>query len=236
MRPLLRCTPLLVLCVLVQLGAPAARAQRLQSTADGEVQTSRRPAMLLGQAQTELFDGRYMDAASAFGAVLSSGALQPDDTLSTWAYHGIAIARALAGDRAGARASYDRMLRLGPESPLAIADSIEATVLTGQRQRADALIARFLASRGGVLPRQYAHSFRALSFLLASRCGDALREVASTPDPARPLPQAIRGVCALNAGHREQALALRDSVLHHPLADPSSWPMIVARGVALKIH
>jgi hypothetical protein len=247
MRPLLICEPrpagvaaLLVLGLVILLDARAAPAQatrvRLQSTADGEVQTVRRPARLLGEAQTELFEGHYADAASAFGAVLSSGALDSDDTLATWAYHGVAIARALAGDRTAARASYDELLHRSAESPLAIADSIEATVLTGQRERANALIDRFLASRGGVLPRQYAHSFRALSFLLASRCEDALGEVARTPDPGRPLPQAIRGVCAVKSGHRVAAIALRDSVLQHPLADPYSWPMIVARGVARKIQ
>jgi uncharacterized membrane-anchored protein len=232
--------PLILLVSLIALDAGIAHAQaakvRLQSTADGEVQMVRRPVLLLAEAQTELFEGRYADAASAFGAVLSRGDLESGDTLAAWAYHGVALAHALAGERAAARASYDSLLRLSPESPLAIADSIEATVLTGQRERADSLIDRFLANRGGVLPKQYAHSFRALSLLLANRCEQAVIEVSRTPDPGRPLPQAIRGVCAARAGHHAAALALRDSVLQHPLADPFSWPMIVARGVASRIH
>jgi uncharacterized membrane-anchored protein len=231
---------LMVFLALLALDASTAHAQaarvRLQSTADGEVEMVRRPVFLLAEAQTELFEGRYADAASAFGAVLASGALEPYDTLAAWAYHGIALAHALAGERAAARASYDSLLTLSPESPLAIADSIEALVLTGQRERADTLIDSFLANRGGVLPKQYAHSFRALSFLLASRCADALNEVARVPDPGRPLPQAIRGVCAAKSGHHAEALALRDSVLQEPLADPFSWPMVIARGVARKIH
>jgi|SRR5690348_12641160 len=247
MRPLLsidsRVTSapaLLALALLFHLGSVAVRAQaprvRLQSTADGDVQTSRRPASLLGEAQTDLFEGRYGDAASSFSAVLSSGDIGSNDTLTTWAYHGIAVARALAGDRAGARSTYDQLLRIVPESPLAIADSIEALVLTGQPERANALIDHFLASRGGVLPRQYAHSFRALSLFLSSRCDEALQEVARTPDPSRPLPQAIRGGCAARAGHRAEAVALRDSVLNQPLANPFSWPMIIATGVARKIR
>ncbi|PYP61600.1 MAG: hypothetical protein DMD26_17230, partial [Gemmatimonadetes bacterium] len=87
-----------------------------------------------------------------------------------------------------------------------------------------------------VLGQQYARSFRALDLLFTGNCDGALAELSRAPDAGRPLPQAIRGLCAAKGGRRAEATMLRDSVLTHPLADPHSWPMIVARGVALRIR
>lgn len=231
---------LLAFCVVVCLrpSTVSAQVQRvsLQSTADGDVVTSRRVVTRLRDAQAELFAGRYEDAASSFAAVTAGRDVGSSDTLMAWAYHGMAVASALAGDRRAARADYDALLRAAPESPLAIADSIEAAVLTGRRDAARDLLDRFAATRLGVLPQQYARSFRALSFLLAGQCTAALAELRRAPDPGRPLPQAIRGRCAAAAGQHAEAVALRDSVMTHPLADPYSWPMIIARGVARKIR
>src|SRR5438067_497156 len=81
-----------------------------------------------------------------------------------------------------------------------------------------------------ILAQQYVHAFRALASFLVGNCVDATAEIHSAPDPGRPMPQAIRGACATRAGRHAEAVALRDSVLTHPLADPLSWPMIVARG------
>lgn len=235
MRTLLLATGLIVCLYPSSLRAQAQHV-RLQSTANGEIVAASSPVVQLRKAQTNLFELRYGDAAGGFASVVSSKAVESNDTLAAWAYHGMAIAKALAGDRWGARATYDKFLHIAPESPLAIADSIEAAVLTGRRIAAESLLARFAASRPGVLPQQYVHSFRALSLLIAGRCEAAVAEVRRAPDPDRPLPQAIRGRCAAAAGHHAEALALRDSVLTHPLADPLSWPMIVARGVARQIN
>jgi hypothetical protein len=235
MRPLPLALGLIACLCLIPTHARAQQA-KLQSTADGDVVTSRRPAALLRDAQKDLFEGRYGDAASSFGAVASGRKAGPNDTLAAWAYHGVALARALAGDRSGARAEYDLMLRVAPESPLAIADSIEAAVLTDRRDLARALLDRFASTRLGILPQQYAHSFRALSYMIAGQCTAAVAELRRAPDPGRPLPQAIRARCAAVSGRHAEAIALRDSVLTHPLANPDSWPMIIARGVARKIR
>jgi len=211
----------------------AARHQTLATSA-GEVALDRRAGDRLQSAQHVLFDGRYADAMSAFAAVLESGDARGNYSLTSWAQHGMAIAAAFDGQLTKARALYDDLLRAPALFPLA--DSIEAAVLTKRHATATALLDRFSESHPSVLGQQYAHSFRALDLLFAGSCDAALAEVTHVPDAERPLPQAIRGVCAAKAGRHAEALALRDSVLTHPLADPNSWPMIVARGVALKIR
>src|SRR4051812_34233835 len=213
--------------------SPANSRVQLASSG-GEVSLDRRATDRLQSAQHVLFDGRYADAMTAFDAVLESGDARGNYSLMTWAQHGMAIAAAFDGQLARARALYDELLRAPALFPLA--DSIEAAVLTKRHSTAAALLDRFSDSHPSVLGQQYAHSFRALDLLLGGNCDAALAEVTHAPDADRPLPQAIRGVCAAKAGHRAEAAALRDSVLTHPLADPNSWPMIVARGVALKIR
>jgi hypothetical protein len=193
---------------------------------------------MLEAAQSFLFDGRYADAVAAFAAVLESDDARGIDTLTAWAHHGMAVAEAFAGHPAAARAHYDAMLRVsGPTSlPLAIADSIEAAVLTHRFAAATALLDRFSETHHSLLAEQYAHSFRALEWLFEGNCTAAAAALAEAPASDRPLPQAVRGACAAKAGRHAEAIALRDSVLTHPLADPLSWPMIIARGVALGVH
>lgn len=205
-----------------------------QNASDGEVALDRRASVRLDSAQHVLFDGRYADAITAFDAVLESGDARGNYSLTSWAQHGMAVAAALAGQTARSRALYDELLR-GP-SQFPLADSIEAAVLTGRRTTAAALLDRFSETHPSMLAQQYAHSFRALDLLFAGNCTGALTEISAAPDADRPLPQAIRGLCAAKAGRHAEATMLRDSVLTHPLADPRSWPMIVARGVALKIR
>ena len=207
---------------------------RVQLASSGEVSLDRRATDRLQSAQRVLFDGRYADAMTGFASVLESGDARGDYSLTSWAQHGMAIAAAFDGQLTRARTLYDEMLRAPALFPLA--DSIEAAVLTKRHAAAGALLDRFSESHPSVLGQQYAHSFRALDLLFTGNCDAALAEVTHAPDTGRPLPQAIRGVCAAKAGRHPEAVALRDSVLTHPLADLNSWPMIVARGVALKIR
>ena len=200
----------------------------------GEVALDRRATDRLQSAQRVLFEGHYAEAMTAFAAILESGDARGNYSLTSWAQHGMAIAAALDGQLTKARALYEELLRAPALFPLA--DSIEAAVLTKRHATASALLDRFSDSHPSALGQQYAHSFRALDLLLSGTCDAALAEVTHAPDIDRPLPQAIRGVCAARAGRGTEAAALRDSVLTHPLADPNSWPMIVARGVALKIR
>jgi len=211
----------------------ATRHQTLSSSA-GEVSLDRRAGDRLQSAQQVLFDGHYADAMSAFAAVLESGDARGNYSLTSWAQHGMAIAAAFDGQLAKARTLYDELLRAPTLFPLA--DSIEAAVLTRRHATAGALVDRFSTAHPSVLGQQYARSFRALDLLFSGSCDAALAEVAHVPDVDRPLPQAIRGFCAAKAERHAEAMALRDSVLTQPLADPNSWPMIVARGVALKIR
>jgi hypothetical protein len=206
----------------------------VQLASSGEVALDRRATDRLDTAQHVLFDGRYADAMSAFAAVLESGDARGNYSLTSWAQHGMAIAAAFAGQTSKARSLYDELLRTPSLFP--VADSIEAAVLTRRHATAAALLDRFSDSHPSVLAQQYAHSFRSLDLLFTGNCSAALAELAHAPDSGRPLPQAIRGLCAARAGHHDEAAVLRDSVLTHPLADPNSWPMIVARGVALKIR
>ena len=209
----------------------------IRNASNGDVALERSAANRLTSAQHLLFDGRYADAVAAFGAALDRPDVRGTDTLTSWASHGIALAEALAGDLTTAHSLYDEVLRLPATSPIAAsADSIEAAVLTHQHGAAAVLLDRFAETHHYALAQQYVHSFRGLDFALAGKCASAIAEVDRALDTARPIPQAVRGLCAARSGHHAEAIALRDSVLTHPLADPMSWPMIIARGIALKIH
>ncbi|HEY2849641.1 MAG TPA: hypothetical protein VGI97_07165 [Gemmatimonadaceae bacterium] len=213
-----------------------AQRPRVQNASTGEVALERRAEQRLESAQRLLFDGRYADAVTAFDIVLDQPDVRGIDTLTSWASHGMAVAEALNGHLSHARALYVSVLRLPAASPIAAAaDSIEAAVLTEQHGAAAGLLDRFAEGHRSALAQQYVHSFRGLDLALAGKCTSAVAEVGRAVDVERPIPQAVRGLCAAKAGHHEQALALRDSVLTHPLADPMSWPMIVARGVAMRI-
>jgi hypothetical protein len=208
----------------------------IRTASNGDVALDRTAANRLTSAQRLLFEGRYADAVTAFDAVLDRTDVRGIDTVTSWAYHGVALAEALAGDLTTARSLYSEVLRLPATSPIAAAaDSIEAAVLTRQHATAAKLLDRFADAHPSALAQQYVHSFRGLDFALGGKCTSAVAEVGRAPDAGRPIPQAVRGLCAARAGRHEEALVLRDSVLTHPLADPMSWPMIVARGIALKI-
>ena len=213
---------------------PSLATSRVQVASNGDVDLDRRASVRLASAQQILFDGHYADAMTAFAAVLESGDARGNYSLTTWAQHGMAIAAAFDGQLAKARTLYDELLRAPALFPLA--DSIEAAVLTRRHATATTLLDRFSDSHPSALGQQYAHSFRALDLLFAGNCDAAVAEVTHAPDIDRPLPQAIRGACAAKAGRHAEAVALRDSVLTHPLANPDAWPMIVARGVALKVR
>lgn len=202
----------------------------------GDVALSNRAAARFESAQRLLFDARYADAISAYRAALESLDAGPNDSLATSAHHGMALAEAFAGQVSRARAEYESVLRAPNTPTFALADSIEAAVLTRQHATAKELLDRFDDSHHSVLAQQYVHSFRALDRLFASDCAGASAQLKRAPDDGRPLPQAIRGACAARAGHHAEAIVLRDSVLTHPLADPHSWPMIIARGVASRIQ
>ena len=237
-RWLAAATPLLALGLLT-IARPAATQERamLQGVSAVKVSHATPPATdRLEAAQHLLFAGRYAQAAGAFATVLESGDARGIDTLTSWAYHGMALAEALAGNVPRARSLYDQMLRTAPNSALAAADSIEAFVLSHRWSAANPLLDRFAKEHPATLFQQYVHSFRALEWMLMGRCREAIDELTRAPDPGRPLPQAVRGRCAVEGSHRAESIALRDSVLTHPLADPMSWPMIVARGVALGIR
>lgn len=218
--------------------APIAAAHAVvQTSSNGDVALKRKASNRLESAQQLLFDGRYADANAAFAAVLDHGDSATSDTLTAHAHHGMAIADAFAGRTTLARNHYNAVLRAAPTTAtFALVDSIEAAVMTGRRTTASALLGRFEETHHSVLARQYVQSFRGLSLLFAGDCAGAVAEALRAPDAGRPLPQAIRGFCASRAGKRREATVLRDSVLTHPLADPSSWPMVIARGVAMKIH
>jgi len=220
-------------------GGPRTVAQRarVRNASNGDVALERRATQRLESAQHLLFDGRYGDAATSFDMILDQPDVRGIDSLTSWASHGMALAEALNGHLTHARSLYATVLRLPAASPVAAAaDSIEAAVLTEQHGTASALLDRFADAHRSALAQQYVHSFRGLDLALAGKCTDAVAEVGRAPDADRPIPEAVRGVCAAKAGRHAEALALRDSVLTHPLADPLSWPMIVARGIALRIH
>ena len=223
-------------------GAPTSAARAaparasIKNTANGEVALDRSAANRLASAQRLLFDGRYADAVTAFDVVLDRPDVRGIDTLTSWAFHGMALAEAMAGHLSHARSLYDNLLRLPAASPIAAsADSIEAAVLTQQHGAATMLLDRFAESHRSTFAQQYVHSFRGLDLALAGKCTSAVAEVSLAPDVSRPMPQAVRGLCASRARHQWEATVLRDSVLTHPLADPMSWPMVIARGVAMRI-
>jgi hypothetical protein len=60
--------------------------------------------------------------------------------------------------------------------------------------------------------------------------------MAKAPRQDRPVPIAIRGRCAIKHGERVPAMAVRDSVLKTPVADPFAWTVLIARDAARKIE
>src|SRR5438094_513496 len=129
---------------------------------------------------------------------------------------------------------------LGGWSPAVVTAFVAVELLACPRiaaaQSKETATAKPQGAAMGPVVRTASNGEVALDLLFTGNCDGALAELSRAPDMGRPLPQAIRGLCAAKAGRRSEATMLRDSVLTHPLADPHSWPMIVARGVALKIR
>jgi hypothetical protein len=109
-------------------------------------------------------------------------------------------------------------------------------VLTMQHDSALKAIDRFAASRHDTNGTQFVQAFRGLSWMMAGHCTQALPEVAKAPQQDRPVPIAVRGRCAMKHGQRVDALAMRDSVLKHQVADPFAWTVLIARDAARKIE
>ena len=181
---------------------------------------------------TFLYEGRYGEASRAYTAVLSGKDSVRVDSLIRWAHHGLALVDAFDGRPARAATHYAAAL----QGPTTIRDTIEMLVLTAQHDSALRAIDRFAASHHEPSALQFAQAFRALSWMMSGHCTQALPEMAKAPQQDRPVPIAIRGRCAIKHGQRVDALAMRDSVLKHQVADPFAWTVLIARDAARKIE
>jgi tetratricopeptide (TPR) repeat protein len=182
-----------------------------------------------------LWDGNYTQATRTYEEVLASDDARGVDSLTAWVHRGLALAEAFTG-RTGRGASHFAQALKVPQAPnRALPDSIEALVLTGQREAAGRALDRMAASVGAQ-GEQYVHAFRALNFLLSGHCTDALAELSKASDPDRPIPRAIRARCAAKHGRLPEAMAVRDSVLRQPVPNPFTSTAIIARDVARKVR
>lgn len=181
---------------------------------------------------TFLYDGNYQEASRAYNAVVSGRDSVRVDSLVRWAHHGLALVDAFNGRTARAATHYAEALR----GPSTIRDTIEMLVLTAQHDSALKAIDRFAVAHRDSNALQFTHAFRALSWMMAGHCTEALPEIAKAPHQDRPVPIAIRGRCAGKHGQRVDALAIRDSVLKRQVADPFAWTVLIARDASRKIE
>lgn len=181
---------------------------------------------------TFLYEGKYGEASRAYNAVLSGKDSVRVDSLIRWAHHGLALIDAFTGRPARAATHYAEALR----GPTSIRDTIEMLVLTAQHDSALRALDRFAASHREPSAVQFTQAFRSLSWMMSGHCTEALPEIAKAPQQDRPVPIAIRGRCAIKHGQRVDALAMRDSVLKHQVADPFAWTVLIARDAARKIE
>lgn len=93
--------------------------------ADGRFEDQMLGARLRRAAERERAAGHPDDAAEEYDRAL---ALRPDDHL---AWRGLAETRAAMGDAAGARAAWQRVVTLAPESPAAAMDARRAAAVPG---------------------------------------------------------------------------------------------------------
>jgi hypothetical protein len=207
--------------------ARIALMRGMRATKSNELKATYR----LELGDTFLYDGQYQEAAKAYNLVLSGRDSVAVDSLIRWAHHGLALVDAFNGRPTRAAAHYAEALRGKP-----LADTIEMLVLTAQHDSALRAIDRFTATRRETGGLQFAQSYRALSWMLAGHCTEALPEVAKAPQQDRPVPIAIRGRCAMKHGQRVDALAMRDSVLKQQVQDPFAWTVLIARDAARKIE
>src|SRR5690349_10128539 len=181
---------------------------------------------------TFMYEGKYGEASRAYTAVLSGKDSVGVDSLIRWAHHGLALVDAFNGRPARAATHYAEALR-GQSS---IRDTIEMLVLTTQHDSALRALDRFSATHKEPSAVQFTQAFRALSWMMSGHCTEALPEIAKAPQQDRPVPIAIRGRCAIKHGQRVDAMAMRDSVLKHQVADPFAWTVLIARDAARKIE
>jgi tetratricopeptide (TPR) repeat protein len=181
---------------------------------------------------TFMYEGKYQEATRAYTAVISGKDSVRVDSLIRWAHHGLALIDAFNGRPARAATHYAAAL----QGPTTIRDTIEMLVLTAQHDSALRAIDRFAASHHEPSALQFAQAFRGLSWMMSGHCTEALPEIAKAPQQDRPVPIAIRGRCAIKHGQRLDALAMRDSVLKHQVADPFAWTVLIARDAARKIE
>lgn len=179
-----------------------------------------------------LFNGDYQPAAQAYNAVLSGPYAVRVDSLTRWAHHGLALINAFNGRPDRAMGHFADALR----NRGTLADTIEMLVLTAPHDSAITAIDRFAATRTDEAALQFSHVYRGLSWMNAGHCTQALPEIAKAPHQNRPIPMAIRGRCASKHGQRISAMAIRDSVMRQPVADPFAWSVLIARDVARKIQ
>ena len=181
---------------------------------------------------TFMYEGKYGEASRAYTAVLSGKDSVRVDSLIRWAHHGLALVDAFNGRPALAASHYAEALR----GPTSIRDTIEMLVLTAQHDSALRALDRFAATHKEPSALQFNYAFRSLSWMMSGHCTEALPEIAKAPQQDRPVPIAIRGRCAIKHGQRVDALAMRDSVLKHQVADPFAWTVLIARDAARKIE
>lgn len=181
---------------------------------------------------TFLFEGELPQAAQAYNAVLSGPYAVNVDSLRRWAHHGLALVNVFNGrlDRAVTHFG-DALSGRG-----ALADTIEMLVLTAQHDSAIAAIDRFASSRKDENGKQFSQVYRALSWMNAGHCTQAIPELEKAPRQDRPIPMALRGRCASKHGQRIAAMAIRDSVMRQPVTDPFAWSVLIARDLARKIE
>jgi tetratricopeptide (TPR) repeat protein len=179
----------------------------------------------------ELYDGQYDEASRAYNAVLTRGNVPDNSELARQAHHGLALIEAFNGRSARAAAQYAQALPGGT-----LRDTIEMLVMTNQNDSAQKALDRLATSSRGKQDLQYVQEMRALSWMMAGHCTQALPEMAKAPQQDRPIPVAVNGRCAAKHGQRPDGLALRDAVLKRPSADPFSWTTLIARDAARKIE
>lgn len=185
---------------------------------------------------TYLHDGLYADAVRVYDAVLSSDDARGVDSLTSWAHRGLGLADAFIGRRTQAAAHFAEAFKTPSDPRYALSDSIDMLVATGQYESAARALDRMEATVSDADGQQYVQSFRALNTVLSGHCTAALETLQKVPDPNRPMPRTVRGRCASKRGDKAQAMALRDSVLKQPMADPFSWRMLIVRDAARAIR
>ena len=182
---------------------------------------------------TFLYQGEFQEAARAYNAILAGHDAVGVDSLVRWAHRGLALMNAFNGRPDRAIEHYNYALK----GHGTLADTIEMLVVTAQNDSANRAIDRFAAVGAGDERRlQFSQVYRGLSWMNAGHCTQALPEIAKAPHQDRPIPMAVRGRCASKRGERVAAMAIRDSVMQQPVADPFAWSVLIARDAARKIQ